>query len=180
MNNETTDLESLAAEMNNLDALTSGVEYSLDIESDDCEVAGSFGSDAESKAMVATIIERHNSGDIWAWFQVRVKAEWRGIVGYSSWLGGCSYESESDYKTNSGYYTDQCSEALDSIRNQLNYATRLPDGSVYTARQQRALAHAVYERFARDLPSATAAWRRMLQNNCSESAFRALLDLECD
>lgn len=45
------------------------------------------------------------------------------------------------------------------------------DGSVFTHEQSADLALMIYHRFGRDMNSAAAAWRRMLQNNCDNSDY---------
>lgn len=51
------------------------------------------------------IIADYEGGNDWAWCTVQVTAEWKGITG-TDYLGQCSYNSEEDYKKNSGYYED--------------------------------------------------------------------------
>jgi len=38
------------------------------------------------------------------------------------------------------------------------------------------LAWMIYLRFGRDMPSAAAAWRRLLQNNCTDAQFADLVE----
>ncbi len=49
------------------------------------------------------------------------------------------------------------------------------DGTVFTHEQSADLALMVYYRFGKDMDSAAAAWRRMLQNNCETSDYIDLL-----
>lgn len=49
-------------------------------------------------------------------------------------------------------------------------------GSLFTYEESRALAQLVFRRFGEDIQAATAAWNRLLQNNCDEGSFKMLLD----
>lgn len=51
-----------------------------------------------------------------------------------------------------------------------------PNGSVFTEQQARALARLIYARFGEDGGAATRAWQRLLENNCTERGFMALVD----
>lgn len=46
---------------------------------------------------------------------------------------------------------------------------------IFTYAQSCELAHMVYVRFGKDLPSAASAWRRMLQNNASDASYMQLV-----
>lgn len=48
-------------------------------------------------------------------------------------------------------------------------------GDTFTGKDHAKLAQLIYARFGRDLSAATAAWRRMLQNSCTEADFEALV-----
>lgn len=48
-------------------------------------------------------------------------------------------------------------------------------GEYFSGHDHATLALMVYKRFGYDLESATAAWRRMLQNNATKSDFMSLL-----
>ncbi len=63
-----------------------------------------------------------------------------------------------------------CPRALD------NLDVRTTAGEPFTGRDHARLALLVYRRFGRNAASATAAWRRMLENNCPERDFMALVD----
>jgi len=45
----------------------------------------------------------------------------------------------------------------------------------WTREQSCQLALLIFLRFGKDLPQAAAAWRRMLENDCSDSAFAKLV-----
>ena len=49
------------------------------------------------------------------------------------------------------------------------------NGSKFTGEQSAELAILVYKRFGCNMASACAAWRRMLENNCREADFAALI-----
>lgn len=90
------------------------ITYEIECEQDQSDFRGHFasGEDELDRALEAEIAKRLDRGDIWAWCCVRVVAiADNGDRAYSDWLGGCCYGSEADYRTNSGYFTDQCAEA---------------------------------------------------------------------
>lgn len=49
-------------------------------------------------------------------------------------------------------------------------------GEPFTWEEHQALARMIYKRFGRNLDSACAAWRRMLENSCPVSEFAKLLE----
>ena len=51
-------------------------------------------------------------------------------------------------------------------------------GEKFDYRQFSQLAHLVYKRFGNNLASATAAWRRMLENDATESDFQEMLGMK--
>ena len=59
----------------------------------------------------------------WAWCCVRVECEYEGLTA-DTYLGCCSYDGESDFVENSGYYDDMVQECLDAINN---HAARIAD-----------------------------------------------------
>lgn len=66
--------------------------------------------------------------NVWAWCSVEVKVSWNGLS-ESEFLGGCSYDSEADFKQPGGYYDDLVYEAskalaqkLVAVQEQLNSA----------------------------------------------------------
>ena len=90
-------------------------EYALEVEQDDTPIRGHFTTDepARDRELEDELIARLDSGDVWAWCSVRVIATRDdGRIGRSDWLGGCSYASEADYRACSGYFDDQCHEAI--------------------------------------------------------------------
>lgn len=83
------------------------------------------GDSALDKQVEDEIIARLGAGDIWAWANVLVTAEWHGLTGTDS-LGGCSYKDEADFIQNSGYYDDMVSNAIDELYKQ--YETIVNEG----------------------------------------------------
>lgn len=49
------------------------------------------------------------------------------------------------------------------------------NGTLFTAEESVRMAQLVFKRFGYDKSAAAAAWRRLLQNGCSESDFEALV-----
>jgi hypothetical protein len=76
------------------------------------------GDEAFDKAVEDELIERLDSGDIWAWCSVEVKCSYKGLTA-SDYLGGCSYKSKKDFIANSGYYEDMVQTCLDGLQKQL-------------------------------------------------------------
>jgi hypothetical protein len=63
------------------------------------------------------ILSELDSGNVWAWCTVEVRAEYAGIVG-KDFLGCCSYLSEEDFKKDV-YFEDMKKEAFRNLVNQL-------------------------------------------------------------
>src|SRR5688572_13886675 len=85
--------------------------YNLEADFDDIPVRGNalaFGDDAEDKRCEDEIIERLESGDVWAWASVKVTCCHKDLpeIEGVDYLGGCSYLDESDFKQPGGYYDD--------------------------------------------------------------------------
>jgi hypothetical protein len=49
------------------------------------------------------------------------------------------------------------------------------NGEIFTAVEHVDLARLIHKRFGRDIESACAAWRRLLENNTTVSQFKELL-----
>jgi len=99
---------------------TPGVSIEVTQEYEDLEVSGQFasGDAAADKEMIAKIIRRHNSGDIWAWFYAKVTVSFDGLTS-DQYLGACSYEDEADFRRDGGYFSDMVSEAIDELNAQI-------------------------------------------------------------
>lgn len=95
----------------------SAVAYEIEITEEHIPVRGNAmasGDDAADRELEDEILARLDRGDLWAWCSVRVKAiAPDGSIGCSSWLGGCSYKDEADFRNDGGegYFTDLCNEA---------------------------------------------------------------------
>lgn len=84
---------------------------------EDVSPEGQFatGDDERDNAIVRDIIERLETNE-WAWCCVRVVARLDGTdIEGDSYLGCCSYDSEDDFRENSGYYEDMKQEAKDRL-----------------------------------------------------------------
>ena len=75
------------------------------------------GDDALDKEVENEILKRLDCWDIWAWASVEVKVTYKSLT-HSSYLGGCSYESEQAFKEDP-YYLDLVNECLESINEQV-------------------------------------------------------------
>lgn len=56
---------------------------------------------------------------IYTWFTVKVEASKNGIVLADEYLGGCCYESETDFLDIDGYWADMCETALHDAKQTL-------------------------------------------------------------
>jgi len=106
--------------------------FTLDVEADDIPVRGnaSAWNDGTDEAYADEIIARLDSGDIWAWAQVSVRAtipEWEGLDG-CSYLGGCCYANENDFtrpdlktpeERQGLYYDDMKAEAIEALADEI-------------------------------------------------------------
>lgn len=82
------------------------------------ELSECYGSRLEVQAMLDECGE-------WGWCDVEVVATWGQWAG-SAYLGGCSYESESDFMA-CDYYADMARAALASLNDQVANAFRTFD-----------------------------------------------------
>jgi hypothetical protein len=88
---------------------------------EDLPVVGNacYSGEEEYDQMVEDeILARLEQNDVWAWAMVRVSVEWEGLSS-TQYLGGCCYESEEDFRSNSGYFECMVREALDKLNNRL-------------------------------------------------------------
>ena len=65
------------------------------------------------------ILARLEQDDIWAWAMVGVSVAWEGQHS-TEYLGCCCYESEEDFRNNSGYFEDMVEEALANLNKRLH------------------------------------------------------------
>jgi hypothetical protein len=96
------------------------ITYKLYAEQDDMQVRGNAlasGDDEEDRRCEDEILERLDSGDVWAWASVKVEAE-IDIDGETftgeDYLGACSYVDEKDFMQD-GYYDDMKAQALQDL-----------------------------------------------------------------
>ena len=97
------------------------IEFELIAEFEHIPVKGNAiasGDEDYDNEVEIGIIERLESGDVWAWAAVEVKGTYKGITA-SDYLGGCSYKDEKDFKQPGGYYDDMKSEVYRMIVEQL-------------------------------------------------------------
>jgi len=93
------------------------ITYEIECEQDLEDFRGNCSAIDEETDSAAEqdIASRLDRGDVWAWCCVRVKATAEnGAEAYSSWLGGCCFEDERDFKAGP-YFTDLCVEAADEL-----------------------------------------------------------------
>ena len=83
---------------------------------DDIPIKGNAiasGNDDYDTQVENELIERLESGDVWAWACVEVKVSKWGHS-ESEFLGGCSYRGEFDFKTG-GYYTEMLETCVEKL-----------------------------------------------------------------
>lgn len=99
------------------------VTFSLTAEPEDLPLEGAFdlGSDELNEETTNAISERLERGDVWAWASVKVTASWAGFEG-DAYIGGCNYEDEDDFRTNSGYFKDLLKEAANALVSEIEDA----------------------------------------------------------
>lgn len=56
------------------------------------------------------------------------------------------------------------------------HETTVTNGSVFREEDHLRLAWLIYRRFGNDIQAGAAAWRRMLQNDCTDLDFEELVD----
>lgn len=95
-------------------------EYTLSIEPEDTLVRGNVlasGDDEVDRQAEDEIIARLERGDDWAWCVVTVTCTITLASGHTyegrAHLGGCSYESEADFRAEGGYYPQLEHEAFE-------------------------------------------------------------------
>lgn len=95
------------------------VEFSIECLPEGLQIEGNASAiDEETDKEIAdNIYEQLDNGNMWAWCCVKVTASYKGIEG-TDYLGGCSYKSEKDFKSD-GYYSDMKQQAFDDLISQL-------------------------------------------------------------
>lgn len=102
------------------DKIKQNATIKIVIHPEDSPIRGNLvasGDDALDKQLEDAVIEEleHNP---WAWCVVEVKASWLGLQA-STFLGCCSYRSESDFKVD-GYYNDMVEEVIKELAKNAN------------------------------------------------------------
>ena len=91
----------------------SDVTFRIEILPDDTPIRGNAiasGDDDLDRQVENEIIDRLDSGDIWAWCCVRVVASF-GPLEADAVLGGCSYRDRAEFTERGGYFDDLKAEA---------------------------------------------------------------------
>jgi hypothetical protein len=102
-------------------------EITIEVQQDCESVRGNAmasGDEQADRECENEIIERVNSGDVWAWASVRVIAEFGGERG-DNYLGCCSYADENDFRQPGGYFDAMKSEAIDVLLARLEGTPRV-------------------------------------------------------
>ena len=76
------------------------------------------GDEAFDRGVESDIVKRLEMGDIWAWATVCVTGSWEGLT-MNQYLGCCCYESEEDFRNNSGYFEEMVDQAITSLNTRL-------------------------------------------------------------
>lgn len=104
------------------------IEIEIVLHEEDIPVRGNAmasGDDKLDRRVENAIIRRLDNGDLWAWCTVEVRATFDGYSG-STYLGGCSYKNEKDFKKG-GYYEDMVREAITELEAELERGARAAD-----------------------------------------------------
>lgn len=112
------ELEKLANEI--MLKIKDRVEIRLSMEPEDIPIEGNASAltPEEDEITYKWIRDQLKSGNDWAWCHVTVTATFGKFIGYDS-LGGCSYESEKDFRQPGGYYDDMVSQATRECAKQI-------------------------------------------------------------
>lgn len=95
------------------------VEFEIIPSYEDVPVNGNASAiDEETDKEIEDYInDELESGNVWAWCTIEVKASYKGISA-SDYLGCCSYKDEEDFKKG-GYYEDMKQIAFDNLIEEL-------------------------------------------------------------
>lgn len=90
------------------------------IHAEDLPIRGNlvFSGDGVLDTQLENAVIEELEHNPWAWCVVEVKASWKGLQ-VSTFLGGCSYRSESDFKVD-GYYKDMVDEVIKLLSDKAN------------------------------------------------------------
>ena len=76
------------------------------------------GDEDFDRHVESEILKRLEQDDVWAWATVCVTAEWEALK-ENEYLGCCCYESEEDFRNNSGYFEEMVDQAITSLNTRL-------------------------------------------------------------
>lgn len=97
------------------------INWSIFAQTDDLPVRGNAlasGDDELDKKVEDQILNRLDDGDEWAWAMVLVQGEYHGLTA-SDTLGACTYNNQTDFEQNSGYYDDMQATIVDELNTKL-------------------------------------------------------------
>lgn len=89
---------------------------------EDIPVKGNFmcsGDKALDQQLEAEIFKRLKEDDLWAWATVCVTGSWEGL-NIHQYLGCCSYESEEDFRNNSGHFDEMVDDVVAGLNTLAN------------------------------------------------------------
>jgi len=96
------------------------VVFTLKVEPEDLPPEGNVlvsGDDEQDAEAVKDVTDRLNAGNIWAWCQVTILANWSGFCGKEV-LGCCSYTNQEEF-IQGDYYAPMLDEALADLNRTL-------------------------------------------------------------
>lgn len=76
------------------------------------------GDEDFDRQVESEIMKRLEHDDVWAWATVSVAVNWQGLK-ENEYLGCCCYESEEDFRNNSGYFEEMVDQAITSLNTRL-------------------------------------------------------------
>jgi len=80
-----------------------------------CMASGDQTIDRQAEQWIRDQLE---AGNEWAWCCVTVTVSWEGFEA-SDHLGGCSYQSEENFRQVDGYFDDMVTAALETLNHQI-------------------------------------------------------------
>ncbi len=83
-----------------------------------CMASGDEDFDKECADEIRSKLE---AGNDWAWCCVALTVSWQGFEA-SDYLGGCSYDSEEDFRKPGGYFDDMVDAALEALNEKVQAA----------------------------------------------------------
>ena len=104
--------------------MADGAEITIHVSDEDIPVRGNLiasGDDAQDRIDEDAVLLRLESGDLWAWCVVEVRAKLDRFSG-SAFLGGCSYSGEDEFRSINGYFDQMVAEARETLAAELGRA----------------------------------------------------------